>query len=64
MVLIVKVHSRLKHNHDIFYNDYVLLALTNSFILENFWIASVWVFSSELPHIKERLPVNVWDKSR
>ena len=33
--------------------------LTNILILEDFWVASVRVFSSELPYIKEWLPVDI-----
>lgn len=33
-------------------------ARTNSLVVEDLGVTSVGVFSSQLPHIKERLPVN------
>ena len=42
----------------------VILRHTNSLIFKDLGIASVWIFSSKLPHVKERLPVNVGEKSR
>ena len=34
--------------------------LTNCFVIEDLWIASIRIASSKLPDVKERLPVNVW----
>ena len=39
-----------------------LCFLTHFLVIEYFWIASVGIFSSQLPHIKERLPVNVFNE--
>lgn len=32
--------------------------LTNCLVIEDFWVTSVGVSSSQLPHIKKRFPVN------
>jgi len=36
--------------------------LTNGLIVEDFWVSSVWVLSSDLPGDEEWIPINIFDQ--
>jgi hypothetical protein len=47
-----------KHSHGCIVK--FLCLFSNCLIIEDFWISSIWIFSSNLPRDKEWIPINVF----
>jgi hypothetical protein len=35
---------------------------SNSFVIENLWIGSIWILASNLPRLEEGVPINIRKK--